>query len=56
MINPLLLDERYDSEIFTMMYQPLTEEMKVKVYNASEMDERIYETLSYIEEYKEVKL
>ena len=55
-MNPILLDERQDEGIFTMMYQPLTEEMKIKVYNANELDESIYEHLAYLEEYKEVKL
>ena len=55
-INPILLDERSDELIFSMMYQPLNEEMKIKVYNPNEIDEDIYETLAFIEEYKEVKL
>ncbi len=55
-INPLLLDERYDDGIFSMMYQPLNEEMKIKVYNPNELDESIYEHLALIEEFKAVKL
>jgi hypothetical protein len=55
-INPLLLDERYDDGIFSMMYQPLNEEMKIKVYNPNELDESIYEYLAHIEEFKAVKL
>lgn len=55
-MNPILLDERQDEGIFNMMYQPLTEEMKIKVYNPKELDESIYSYLSDLEEYKSVKL
>ena len=55
-MNPILLDERQDEGIFGMMYQPLTEEMKIKVYNTKELDELIYSYLADLEEYKEVKL
>ena len=55
-MNPILLDERQDEGIFGMMYQPLTEEMKIKVYNTKELDEVIYSYLADLEEYKEVKL
>jgi hypothetical protein len=55
-MNPILLDERQDEGIFNMMYQPLTEEMKIKVYNPKELDESIYSYLTDLEEYKSVKL
>lgn len=57
MMNPLLLDERYDEIIIEdMMYQPLNEEMKIKAYVGSDIEDAIYELLSHIETFNGVKL
>lgn len=56
-MNPLLLDERYDEIIIEdMMYQPLNEEMKIKAYVGSDIEDAIYELLSHIETFNGVKL
>lgn len=57
MMNPLLLDERYDEIIIEdMMYQPINEELKIKAYVGSDIDDAIYDLLSHIESFNEVKL
>jgi hypothetical protein len=55
--NPLLLDERYDEIILEgMMYQPMNQEMKIIPYNSKDLEESIYELLSHIETFNNVKL
>ena len=57
MINPLLLDERYDDNIVdSMMYQPINNELKIKTYNDADIDFIIYEVLECIEKECNVKL
>ena len=57
MISSLLLDERYDEIIIEdMMYQPINEEMKIKPYVGEDIEEAIYDLLSYIETFNNVKL
>ena len=57
MLNPLLLDERYDEIIIEdMMYQPINEEMKIKAYVGDDIEEAIYDLLSHIETFNNVKL
>ena len=56
-INSLLLDERYDEIIMEgMMYQPWNQEMKIIPYNGKDLEESIYELLSHIETFNDVKL
>jgi len=58
-MNPssLLLDERYDEIIIEgMMYQPLNQEMKIIPRNSKDLEESIYELLSHIETFNNVKL
>ena len=55
--SPLLLDERYDETIIEgMMYQPLNQEMKIIPRNSKDLEESIYELLSHIETFNNVKL
>ena len=55
--SPLLLDERYDETIIEgMMYQPWNQEMKIIPYNGKDLEESIYELLSHIETFNNVKL
>jgi hypothetical protein len=55
--SPLLLDERYDEIILEgMMYQPLNQEMKIIPRNSKDLEESIYELLSHIETFNNVKL
>ena len=55
--SPLLLDERYDEIIIEgMMYQPLNQEMKIIPRNSKDLEESIYELLSHIETFNNVKL
>ncbi len=57
MLNPLLIDERYDETILEgMMYQPMCDEMKIKAYVGSDVEDSIYELLSHIETFNNVKL
>lgn len=52
MINPLLLDERYDDLIVEgMMYQPINEEMKIKAYTGKKLEDSIYKLLEHIEKF-----
>jgi hypothetical protein len=56
-INSLLLDERYDEIIMEgMMYQPWNQEMKIIPYNGKDLEESIYDLLSEIETFNDVKL
>ena len=56
-MNSLLLDERYDEIIMEgMMYQPWNQEMKIIPYNGKDLEESIYELLSHIETFNDVKL
>jgi hypothetical protein len=56
-MNSLLLDERYDEIILEgMMYQPWNQEMKIIPYNGKDLEESIYELLSHIETFNDVKL
>jgi len=55
--NPLLLDERYDEIIMDcMMYQPINQEMKIIPCNSKELEESIYDLLSHIESFNNIKL
>lgn len=57
MLASLLLDERYDEIIIEdMMYQPINEEMKIKAYVGDDIEEAIYDLLSHIETFNNVKL
>jgi hypothetical protein len=57
MMNPLLLDERYDEIIIEdMMYQPINEELKIRAYVGEDIEEAIYDLLSHIESFNNVKL
>jgi hypothetical protein len=57
MMNPLLLDERYDEIILEdMMYQPINEELKIRAYVGEDIEEAIYDLLSHIESFNNVKL
>jgi hypothetical protein len=56
-MNSLLLDERYDEIIMEgMMYQPWNQEMKIIPYNGKDLEESIYDLLSHIETFNDVKL
>jgi len=55
--NPLLLDERYDEIIMEgMMYQSWNQEMKIIPYNGKDLEESIYDLLSHIESFNNIKL
>jgi hypothetical protein len=55
--NPLLLDERYDEIIMEgMMYQPWNQEMKIIPYNGKDLEKSIYDLLSQIETFNNIKL
>lgn len=57
MLNPLLIDERYDEIILEdMMYQPMCNEMEIKPYVGEDIEEAIYDLLSHIETFNNVKL
>jgi hypothetical protein len=57
MLNPLLIDERYDETILDgMMYQPMCDEMKIKAYVGEDIEDAIYELLLHIETFNGVKL
>jgi hypothetical protein len=57
MLNPLLTDERYDEMICeAMMYQPMCDEMKIKVRRAKDIDTQIYELLEQFEDIYSIKL
>ena len=57
MLASLLLDERYDEIILEdMMYQPMCDEMKIKPYVGEDIEDAIYDLLSHIETFNNVKL